>query len=569
MPGTHPQNCTESSVKKNIKIGFTLSASPTQPSWLVETIKQISALDFVEELLILRICEDDPKGVRKSRSSPILYRGIQWVEEKILDNGFFIGKNRVHHLADLEKEIEVENVVQSFRQIAVRSVVSRSGMYCTLEVAQELEEEQLDVIIRGTGLRIVEGNFLSEAARHGVLSFHHGDNRRIRGGAPGTWEVMRREKLSGVTLQVLSPELDAGIVVGRGSVKTAFLLTLNRRKLLSLNIPMLTKVLRHLHLEGRLQAVELPLKTFFFPGRLSHRLSNLEAARYIIRIISRGLVVILKSTKEKLQKKNQQWRVFVGTCGGRIDSWQEVTPPSGHWYADPFLLNAPGADLRIVVEDFCEKKGKGRIVSHRLTIAPTKKDFSVGAPEPILETGSHLSYPFVFVDSPDKFYLIPENVAEQRVDLYQIHNEKDFITTKFQKTLLNGPFVDSTVIKIEDVYFLFTTPQLPRTPNSFLNVYYSKSLTSKTFVPHRENPIIIDPRYGRAAGRMVQSERGVIRPCQDCSEGYGGKIHFLLMQISIRSIGYSLIDTLEPLPPSLGLHHLDHEGDIGCVDVLS
>ena len=552
-----------------MKIGFTLSTSPIQPLWLVETIKELSGLDFVEEFLILRVCEDNLESVQKVRSSPILYRGIQWLEEKILDNGFFVGKNRAHHLADIEKAIEAEGVVRSFRQITVRSVVSRSGMFCTPEVTQELEGEQLDVIIRGTGLRIVEGNFLSEAARHGVVSFHHGDNRRIRGGAPGAWEVMRREKLSGVTLQVLSTELDGGIVVGRGSVKTAFLLTLNRRKLLSLTIPMLTKVLLQLHLEGKLQPVDLPLKTFFFPGRLSRRLSNFEAAQYISRIISRGLVAILNSIKGKLQKRKQQWRVFVGENRGRIDSWQEVKPPSGHWYADPFILNATGDDLRILVEDFCERKNKGRIVSHRLAFSPTGKKFSIGAPEPILETETHLSYPFVFVDSPNKLYLIPENLAEQRVDLYRIHHEKDSITTEFQKTLLSGPFVDSTLIKIEGVYFLFTTPQVSRTPNSFLNVYYSTSLTLETFVPHRENPIIIDPRYGRAAGRMVQSEGGVIRPCQDCSEGYGRKIHFLLMQISMRSIGYSLIDTLEPLPPSLGLHHLDHDGVIGCVDILS
>ncbi len=49
-----------------------------------------------------------------------------------------------------------------------------------------MKDLNCDVLIR-CGKGILRGDILY-AARHGILSFHHADNRINRGGPPGFWE---------------------------------------------------------------------------------------------------------------------------------------------------------------------------------------------------------------------------------------------------------------------------------------------------------------------------------------------------------------------------------------------
>jgi hypothetical protein len=66
-----------------------------------------------------------------------------------------------------------------------------------------------DVVLLIGGYGIIRGPLLT-AAPHGVLSYHHGDLRRYRGQPPGFWEIYNGERTVGITVQRLSPELDAG-----------------------------------------------------------------------------------------------------------------------------------------------------------------------------------------------------------------------------------------------------------------------------------------------------------------------------------------------------------------------
>jgi methionyl-tRNA formyltransferase len=68
-----------------------------------------------------------------------------------------------------------------------------------------------DVLVR-IGFGIIREPVLSLAPL-GVLSYHHGDMRRYRGQPPGFWEVHDGAGEIGVTVQLLSAELDAGRVV--------------------------------------------------------------------------------------------------------------------------------------------------------------------------------------------------------------------------------------------------------------------------------------------------------------------------------------------------------------------
>ena len=58
-----------------------------------------------------------------------------------------------------------------------------------------------------------------EKLDHGVLSYHHGDIREYRGQPMGFWEFIHGEREAGITVQILSEELDAGNVAALKRVR--------------------------------------------------------------------------------------------------------------------------------------------------------------------------------------------------------------------------------------------------------------------------------------------------------------------------------------------------------------
>lgn len=86
------------------------------------------------------------------------------------------------------------------------------------EAVADIRARNLDVLVR-FGFNILRGDILT-AARHGVWSYHHGDNDCYRGGPAYFWEVYEGNPLSGAILQVLTEELDGGKVLCKGMFAT-------------------------------------------------------------------------------------------------------------------------------------------------------------------------------------------------------------------------------------------------------------------------------------------------------------------------------------------------------------
>src|SRR5688572_1571739 len=77
-----------------------------------------------------------------------------------------------------------------------------------------IREADLDFVLR-FGFNLLRGDVL-DAARHGVWSFHHGDERRYRGRPAAFWELHDGATEIGVVLQRLTERLDAGVILRRG-----------------------------------------------------------------------------------------------------------------------------------------------------------------------------------------------------------------------------------------------------------------------------------------------------------------------------------------------------------------
>jgi methionyl-tRNA formyltransferase len=99
------------------------------------------------------------------------------------------------------------------------------------ETLEQIREFDLDVALC-FGFRILKGDVL-KIARHGIWSFHHGDNLVNRGGPAGFWEVMDGIPVTGSVLQILTEDLDNGRVIYRSMSPTVdrFSVKANRNNL--------------------------------------------------------------------------------------------------------------------------------------------------------------------------------------------------------------------------------------------------------------------------------------------------------------------------------------------------
>lgn len=103
---------------------------------------------------------------------------------------------------------------------------------------------EFDRIIR-CGSAILRGGIL-DVSKYGVFSFHHGDNRKYRGGPSGFWEVFNRDPSSGFIIQKLNQELDGGNIYVRGNLMTYSLWLQNNAQLLERSNIFMIKFLKQM-----------------------------------------------------------------------------------------------------------------------------------------------------------------------------------------------------------------------------------------------------------------------------------------------------------------------------------
>jgi hypothetical protein len=197
--------------------------------------------------------------------------------------------------------------------------------------------------------------------------------------------------------------------------------------------------------------------------------------------------------------------------GGSMRGFRWLEAPPGHAWADPFLIEHEERTW-LFFEDVSYATGRASIACAELS-----KDGGIGAATSVLESGGHLSYPYVFVDD-GVVYLIPESRDAGVVRLYR--------ATAFPSTwevvadLYAGDAVDTSVIQDAGLWWFFTTLREPRGGAVALMLFTAQTLTG-TWCPHPSNPVSLDVRTARGAGRIIRTGDRLVRPSQDGSHTYG------------------------------------------------
>lgn len=248
--------------------------------------------------------------------------------------------------------------------------------------------------------------------------------------------------------------------------------------------------------------------------------------------------------------------------------WRVLPDDGRRFYADPFPLDHRG-ETWVFVEDFVHAVGKGIVSAVRFSA-----DGPVGTPVPVLEEAHHLSYPFVFVRD-GQAWMVPETGSAGTIDLYR--------ATAFPggwvkaATLVSGLVAsDATLVEQAGRWWMFATvrdaaPDAPLGSGSYSDALHLWSAPDfrGPWTPHAHNPVLVDVASARPAGRIVARGGALIRPVQDCTEGYG------------RALALARIDRLDddgfaqtvetrlragPGWPGTRLHTLNRSETLECID---
>jgi hypothetical protein len=135
----------------------------------------------------------------------------------------------------------------------------------------------------------------------------------------------------------------------------------------------------------------------------------------------------------------------------------------------------------------------------------------------VLDEPFHLSYPYVFIWN-DAYYMIPESGEAGSIRLYKA---VDFPTEwAFEKTLLNGFYVDPSIVRFENYWWLFAVGEERDT----LHLFYADDL-DLSWTVHPQSPIVEgDLNISRPGGRVIVVGNHLIRYAQDGAPAYGNKV---------------------------------------------
>jgi hypothetical protein len=408
--------------------------------------------------------------------------------------------------------------------------------------AGDAAAHDLDVILHLDGER-PNGPVLA-AARHGVWSYDFGEPPLFRHGETAL------ERLR-----------DGGAEAVYRSVGAVDAVSLHRNR-----VPAYWKsarfALRALEVvagERDLPAAVIP------PARLHAAPSDAETIRHVARVAGRV-------ARRKLHMAAFQHQWFLGLRrrdGDRLPQddprpWRPLLPPPDRSYADPFVVRHGDATY-VFLEVLPHATGTGELAVGRVDADGRLADIT-----PILPVRHHTSYPYVFEDG-GRLFLIPEAGDARRVDL--------LVATRFPTewervaNLIEGVnAVDATVHAHAGRYWMWVTIAAPGArlvDETFL--YFSDRLDGG-WAPHPRNPVISDARRARPAGRPFAHRGRLIRPAQDCSARYGGRIVFNVVEVLTpedyrERPGGTLEPDWAPIP-NLAAHTYTFDGEWEATDGL-
>lgn len=450
--------------------------------------------------LVVFILDHDEVGIKRS----VYHRLLRQLSSKFSDVLFRFQIN-------IEKKLYLKggsnrNVNFNFDSVSKINCKVERGKY-TDEFSPndiaKINKLNLDLLVR-FGFRILKGEILN-SAKYGIWSFHHADNYVNRGGPAGFWEVINRSDCVGVTLQKLTNSLDGGVVISKAFVNRYNSFYVNNTNIKNISVELFLKSLSQLANKKLVIEASLP---YSFPLYKNPNLFNVF--KYLV-IFYRDLV--LRKVKLLLESCKliffDVWKLYYsdGNVFERpLYKAISLSPPRGHFYADPFLIKFNGQKY-IFFEDYDYRSKKGVLKSGIIEKKSIKDIRTLNI------SAKHLSFPYIF-EYNNEIFLLPEMDSGYGVNLYKsitFPHEWELVKQAFP----GETFVDSTLFFDKECIWLLTSKKTTDIlPENNLFIYRIKDINFSEIIPHQNNPVYLDTRHSRNAGAVFSVDGKLFRPSQ-------------------------------------------------------
>jgi hypothetical protein len=546
-----------------LRIGILLD-SPKLSAFFARIIEDIQASNFARiELLVYRKRPASAQVQPRSRLGALKHRLLTpALRKRALYDLYLKFDERMkprNHPLDV---VDCSNMLAGIESIEVEPVGKKFIHKFPPEAIEKIRNADLDVILR-FGFNILSGDILT-VARYGVWSYHHGDNDYYRGGPPHFWELLEKAPLSGVILQVLTEELDGGLVLSKSLFTTeqTTSASVNRYTPYWGSTDMVIRKLNELHRYGWEYVKSRALENAPYQGkRKIYRMpTNSEMARWL------APVFLKKAAKSPFRQKTvQHWKIAL-RAGHRllfespeidVRNFRWIEPPKDHFWADPFVIEHQGKHWMFFEDYFYPNRRAG------IACAEILSDGTSVSPQACLESEHHYSYPHVF-RCGNELLMVPESLSSNSVDLYRCIEFP--AKWKRERTLLRGRFVDTTLWQQDGLWWLMTTRAEPDSRAGSLFLFYSEAL-SGDWNFHPANPISTDIRNNRGAGAVFVADGKLIRPSQSCSPIYGYSFSFNeITELSTDRYSEKALRTVTPWGDFCAVHTYNRAGNIEVID---
>lgn len=412
--------------------------------------------------------------------------------------------------ASLLKEINIATLISKTDSISCTTEKKgKYSEYFSKVDIDKIKSYELDFMLR-FGFGIIRGNILN-SAKHGVWSFHHGDEQKYRGGPYCFWEIFNNEPYTCAILQRLTDTLDGGIVLKKGYFKT---ISHSFKKNIDQSLSFSSDWPKQLCLEMENEAFQFPNVPVKTDSKIHFLPTNSQMILFVLKMLKNRIrnfyITYMTYDAWHVGYINKNINdVLKAPINNKEVNWMKHVSP--HFFlADPFLAQING-ETRIALEYLPYKGFKGEIKVF------SGNQFELEKKEETIVENYHLSYPNIFCFD-GKTYCLPEAYQAGGLFIYEKINE----IWKKQLLIDNIKCIDPDIIFHEGYYYLFTTIK-GQAHDTKLFIYYSKELL-KGWQPHLLNPVVTDVRSARGAGKIFSDGNNLYRPGQNYSVYKEGSI---------------------------------------------
>jgi len=535
-------------------------------------VEDIRASNFAELCLVVYNGSVSRPAASPQSNSPICRAARvlrdRSIRRKLLYHRYLVWDDA--RTTDLENPLAPRDCSELFSavpSITVEPIREKFTHRFSAEAVAAIRRYQPDVLLR-FGFNIIRGDIL-KAARYGVWSYHHGDNEYFRGGPPHFWELVERHPHTGVILQVLTEELDGGVVLAKGLFATQQGLSLARNRYAPYwgTTHFVIQKLHELHRYGWefVRSRILPDAPYRGRRKIYRMPDNGEVATWLLRELSgKAARAALRPVRSP---KLLHWRVGIRRAAvplyeegpEAVTSFRWCHAPAGHYYADPMVFEHGGRRW-LFVEDYDAARDKACIA-----VGEVASGGEVGPVVSCLDRAYHLSYPLVFSHDGELF-MLPETGSHGCVELYRAVRFP--YEWKLEKVLLPLRAVDTTPLYHDGRWWFFTTLTEPKGWAAFGLLFTAETLTGD-WTLHPASPISSSMSDARSAGPIIRTGNRLLRSTQSACPAYGSSFSLHeITRLDSERFEQKTIATIDPagLLQLQGTHTYSRTGDLEAID---